>query len=142
VWQIHREWNNAELYHKIQEAGHLYPYFDYAHGYGIPQASRFTQQDGKNITPTFDFEVDRFDVKIILSEEYLSTLQGNPDSLKQHNMYYHIRNADGRLAFYAVLDAKKKEVFSVDVREYSTDQELVVHFEGYTATYRFIDFKR
>jgi serine protease AprX len=141
VWQMHHEWNNVELYHKIQEAGHLYPYFDYAHGYGIPQASFFTVQEKKNITPTFHFEVDRFSVKIILSDEYLSALRGL-DSVKQHNMYYHIRNADGRLVYYAVLDAKEKEVFSVDVRDYSTEQELVVHFEGYTATYRFIDFKR
>jgi serine protease AprX len=142
VWQMHREWNNVELYHKIQESGHLYPYFDYAHGYGIPQASHFTAGGEKNITPTFYFEVDRYEVKIILSDEYLSTLQFNPDSLKPHNMYYHIRNADGKLAFYSVLDAKEKRVFSVDVRDYSTDQELVVHFEGYTATYRFMDFKR
>jgi serine protease AprX len=142
VWQMHREWNNVELYHKIQESGHLYPYFDYAHGYGIPQASYFTAAGEKNITPTFYFEVDRYEIKIILSEEYLSTLKNNPDSLKQHNMYYHIRNADGKLAFYSVLDAKEKKVFSVDVRDYSTDQELVVHFEGCTRTYRFMDFKR
>jgi len=33
---------NMEMFSLLQQSGHLYPYFDYAHGYGIPQASFFT----------------------------------------------------------------------------------------------------
>ncbi len=143
AWQMHREWNNMELYRKIQESGHLYPYFDYAHGYGIPQASFFTLENKKNIEPTFSFDVENYDLKVILNDKYSHTrdeeLLGYPS---QRNLYFHIRNADGTLAFYSVVDAQEKEVLSLDIRDYSVDQVLVVHFEGYTGTYRFIDFKR
>lgn len=137
VWQMHREWNNIKLYHKIQESGHLYPYFDYMHGYGIPQASFFTLENKETLVATFSFEVENYDVKVMLNEKYVHV-----QPYQQHNLYYHIMNADGTLAFYSVMDAQEREVFSVDVRNYSADQELTVHFEGYTATYRFIDFKR
>lgn len=33
---------NMEMFELLQQSSHLYPYFDYAHGYGIPQASFFT----------------------------------------------------------------------------------------------------
>lgn len=33
---------NMEMFELIQQSAHLYPYFDYAHGYGMPQASFFT----------------------------------------------------------------------------------------------------
>jgi hypothetical protein len=71
LWQMHREWSNIELYRKIQEAGHLYPYFDYAHGYGIPQASYFTSPDKKNTAPTFYFEEGRNQLKVILNEKFI-----------------------------------------------------------------------
>jgi hypothetical protein len=60
----------------------------------------------------------------------------------QRNLYYHIKNADGTLAFYAVIDAYEEEALSLDVRNFSADQELTVHFEGYTSTYHFADFKQ
>jgi hypothetical protein len=57
VMQIHPEWNNMEVFREIEKSGHLYPYFDYAHGFGVPQASYFTV--GKPIaTASFTFSED------------------------------------------------------------------------------------
>jgi hypothetical protein len=41
VKQMHPEWDNMKIFDEICKSGHLYPYFDYAHGYGIPQATYF-----------------------------------------------------------------------------------------------------
>lgn len=136
VWQMHRDWKNMELYSKINESGHLFPYFDYAHGYGIPQASFFTVSDRKNTAPTFSFEAEKFILKVNLNDSL------NEKAPKHLNLYYHISNPDGTLAFYAVIVPWQKEIALLDVRDYSISQEVEVHFEGYTATYRFIDFKR
>lgn len=38
--QAFPEMKTMDLFHKIEESGSLYPYFDYGHGYGIPQAER------------------------------------------------------------------------------------------------------
>jgi len=40
LWQKHPEWTNMEVYHAIENASDLNPYFDYHHGFGVPQADR------------------------------------------------------------------------------------------------------
>ena len=64
VMQMHPVWTVRQVYHEIQKSAHLYPYFDYAHGHGIPQAAYFlppTPSDAAmdslatNPPKTFDF---------------------------------------------------------------------------------------
>ncbi|GAA4007202.1 hypothetical protein GCM10022408_18880 [Hymenobacter fastidiosus] len=56
AWQQERGLTVMQLFGKIQESADLYPYFDYAHGYGTPQARFFTQKSADpTLAPTFDF---------------------------------------------------------------------------------------
>ncbi len=41
AWQTNRSLSNMQLFHEIEKSGHLYPYFDYAHGYGIRTSEIF-----------------------------------------------------------------------------------------------------
>jgi len=52
AWQSNRSLTNMQLFAEIEKSGHLYPYFDYMHGHGIPQASYFTTTK-KTILPNF-----------------------------------------------------------------------------------------
>jgi serine protease AprX len=57
VMQIHPEWDIMKVFSELEKSGHLYPYYDYAHGYGIPQASYFL--DKKTIVdPTFSLGME------------------------------------------------------------------------------------
>lgn len=47
AWQQQRDLPVMALFAKLQESGALYPYYDYAHGYGIPQASSFLAPDSR-----------------------------------------------------------------------------------------------
>lgn len=49
---------NMELKKNIEKSGHLYPYFDYAHGYGIPQASYFFGEQKPKVDTNFTFQFD------------------------------------------------------------------------------------
>ncbi|UOQ77082.1 S8 family serine peptidase [Hymenobacter sp. 5516J-16] len=42
VWQQQRNLTAMQLFAQLQQSASLYPYFDYAHGYGLPRASFFT----------------------------------------------------------------------------------------------------
>jgi len=44
VQELHPEWNAYEVMDAMRKSGHLHPYFDYAHGYGVPQASYFIKE--------------------------------------------------------------------------------------------------
>ena len=101
------------------------------------------REQDKNIIPTFSFEIDEYNVKIILDDKYCH--KDDEELLgysSRRNLYYHVINENNTLASYAVIVAEEKEALVFDVRDYSLDQVLVVHFEGYTGTYRIIDFKR
>ena len=69
AWQSHRKWSNMDLFNSIEKSSHLYPYFDYAHGFGIPQAGKIISGN-KTAEPTFDFVIINNDIKIILREKY------------------------------------------------------------------------
>ncbi len=67
VKQMHPGWSSIQLYREICKSGHLYPYYDYAHGYGVPQAAYFTG-DKLNIAPTFLLEPTGKTVQVRLQD--------------------------------------------------------------------------
>jgi serine protease AprX len=73
VWQHNRQLSAQDLFRQLQESGQLYPYFDYAHGYGRPQASYFLNPGAplppSETVPTFDFVVHDTLVAVVLRPE-------------------------------------------------------------------------
>ncbi len=135
VWQAHRDWNNMQLFHEIEKSSHLYPYFDYAQGYGIPQAGYFTDQRD-SIEPTFDFVIVNDDMKIILREKY--SYQTTEQFLGYNtfrNLYYRIDNKNGVVRYYAVILAEQKEALYYLLSQFQPGDKITVHFEGYTNSY-------
>ncbi|WP_159452107.1 S8 family serine peptidase [Hymenobacter roseosalivarius] len=56
AWQQNRNLTAMQLFAQLQAAASLYPYYDYAHGYGVPRASWFTgSAQKKPAAATFDF---------------------------------------------------------------------------------------
>ena len=126
VWELNPHFNNMELFRKIEESGHLFPYYDYAHGYGVPQASFFTNKDsiGTKITFTFIEKDDKIIVEI------------NPENFNNtewlfnsNHLYYHYSDADGYLTEYNVIYVMEKQAL---VLKKSAGQILRVSFRSYT----------
>jgi serine protease AprX len=59
-----------ELLHTIERSADLYPYYDYAHGYGVPQAKNIIETKTDSIQPTFEIEILNDSLKIILPANY------------------------------------------------------------------------
>lgn len=55
LWQRQRQLTAMQLFQQLEQAGELYPYFDYAHGYGRPRLARATVATAAPVAPTFDF---------------------------------------------------------------------------------------
>lgn len=77
AWQIRRELNNMQLFHEIEKSADLYPYYDYAHGYGVPQASYFIPKVADSVVVTFQLIENGNDLTIMANDmpetEYDST---------------------------------------------------------------------
>lgn len=135
VWQLSRRLTNMEVFHEIEKSSHLYPYFDYAHGYGIPQAGYFTGEKKIN-EPTFDFVIVNNDLKVILRERFSQA--GTEEFLgydTRRNLYYRIDDKNGVVRYYAAELAGEKEVLHYYISQFKPGDKISVSFEGYTSSY-------
>jgi serine protease AprX len=133
LWQMYPEWTNMQVFEAMEKSGSLYPYFDYDHGYGIPQASHFFQDPASIILPTFDLVRDNNHIKAILRFQVV------PDHLPVQfpYLYYHIRNKEGDISQYAVVRVEQYEVLSLHVNSFLPGQRLFVHYAGHTSSWQF-----
>ena len=81
AWQGHPEYTALQLKAEIEKSGDVYPYYDYAIGYGVPQAGHFTGNQVK--------AEKKFDIVENENELYIQV----NDNYRQGDMlYYHLRN--------------------------------------------------
>ena len=113
VKQMHPEWTAKKLLEEIEKSANHYPYYDYAFGYGVPQAGYFT--DGKQEEKTaFTMTED---------EDYLYIIP--VDSKNTSKLFYNIQNGDGTLDFY---DVKRLGYRVGDVGDYNVIDSNKVYF--------------
>lgn len=142
VMQIQPEWDNMKVFDEIQKSGHLYPYYDYAHGFGVPQASYFFNKK-ENIKETFEF-VEYFDdieIKLIInnSDPEKAIPEKAFGQIKEDNyLYYHIADREtGKIRKYAVVNMSTTDVFSISLDELKEGELVKAHFKGFTNDYIF-----
>lgn len=97
-----------QLRSRIEQSAHLYPYYDYAHGYGVPKASAALKPE---ITEKSSFA----DSMLYFSRESggISLIcrypQSNNDSISANPydnewyLYYHIADTSGKILRYRVV---------------------------------------
>lgn len=128
AWQANPEMKNMELFKLIEQSGDLYPYFDYAHGYGVPQASRVIYKN-KVPPPTFAFVLSTERISVYLRDFKFSA----DERTSQLLLYYNIMDADGFIEEFHVLIVYQGEALSIPLSRFAPGQKLNVHFRGYTS---------
>ena len=71
LWQQQRRLTAMQLFQGLEKSGELYPYFDYAHGYGRPRYAFFREPapPAAALLPTFDFVPHDSLVAVIIRTE-------------------------------------------------------------------------
>ena len=73
AWQSDTSLTNMQLFKKLEESANLHPYFDYAHGYGIPQATYFTEPlNGAVERETFTIDESESFIQIKIKADYFT----------------------------------------------------------------------
>jgi hypothetical protein len=145
AWQTNRTLTNLQLFKEIEKSGSLYPYFDYAHGFGIPQAGYFLYKDTSFIKPTFRIAENGDSISIVVNnfagEKIIASPNSEPKPDKDFNieredgqeyLYYNIMNKAGVLDSYYVLDVIQPKVLTVLKSDFQHGETLNVHYEGYS----------
>jgi hypothetical protein len=130
IWQAKSHLNAAEIFELIEQSAELYPHYDYAHGYGVPNA-RFLEENRQKPTKHFEFVEDKDAIKIEISEEFFPFLERSIIL----RLYYHLKKQDGKIAEYAVIDVFQKNPLTFSKEKLEGIIHISVHFLGYTETY-------
>lgn len=146
--QLNPDMKPLELLREIEKSADMYPYYDYAHGYGVPQASHFTKEKTK-ATPLFEIVQDTDSVKVVVKNQVIDELEKfGSDSVKQNFLkdisndksnilFYHTANASGQIDNYYVVKVQQTEVLKIDRAMFPPGKKLSVHFRGHTETVTF-----
>lgn len=115
--------NPMELMHTIEAAGHLYPYFDYAHGYGLPQAYKLLQTKEPEPTISYTLTENGIAVNILTREGYTGP--------STNYLYFNFKNKDGVLTHYAVINMNEANRFYISKEEIENVSSVGLWFNGY-----------
>tara|TARA_B100000795_G_C22804213_1_gene443814 strand:+ start:1295 stop:2869 length:1575 start_codon:yes stop_codon:yes gene_type:complete len=110
VLQIDPTLKPYDLMDKIQKVSSLYPYYDYSHGYGVPQASKLFNE--------VVFE-DTASVVLLKSPNYLKKeyyyFKYRKKSDESTQIFYHIQSKEGYLKSYHVIKFDTKNSISPNI---------------------------
>ncbi len=124
AWQTMRDKTAMEMFDLIQQSADLYPYCDYTFGYGVPQASFFTEKKAP-VKPTFRFE-----------EQSSTTVEVVPITADSNvAIFYKDIDTDGKIIKYGMQSYNYADSGLVFV--FNGGHHLVVNYLGYTADYIF-----
>lgn len=107
-----------DLFHKIEESGSLFPYCDYGHGYGIPNAQKLYEGRGRGV---ITFAVEKGET------HYTFTNNGNRPEY-DNKVYYHIADESGKIRLWKVKEAQAKSFNLIEAEELQTGEVLKVFY--------------
>lgn len=128
MWQANRGLKNMEMFKALEQSGHLYPYYDYAHGYGVPHADRFKKE--KPTANHFLIETDPsgLELSVKINEESFDPAAEEGKQL----LYYAIVRPSGLIESYYVLHVAERVPLRININAYSKGNLLRVHYKGQT----------
>ncbi|MCK5821693.1 MAG: S8 family serine peptidase [Bacteroidales bacterium] len=112
LWEEFPQLTNKQLFKLIEQTGNLYPYFDYAHGFGIPSAERISILEKDFEHKALNVNITDNKLKVIIPLENV-----NEESVL---LYYHIENQKGRISEYKVIKSFPGDTINI---EFTTNEE-------------------
>ncbi|WP_197274031.1 S8 family serine peptidase [Hymenobacter sp. DG25A] len=161
IWQRQRGLTAMQLFQQIEKSATLYPYFDYAQGYGSPQAAYFLRPHEQATRPTFDFvrQENGLLQLILRPEASAQPAQTLPLQLDEPNrplaalpplplnaktslplaapayVYLHVADARGVLRRYEVREVTQRYVASWALSTLQPGDQVRASYKGYTQAY-------
>lgn len=135
-----------QMKERIERAADLYPYYDYALGYGVPQATFFTENgNGKAEESQPGFELKERGEYILIhplkdaNSQWRQALEGLPDDdVREDAVLFKFENANGTIERY----------FNIGITNFNDSMAIAIHksfignktlvacVDGYTLKYK------
>ncbi|MCR5013534.1 MAG: S8 family serine peptidase [Bacteroidales bacterium] len=120
AWQTRRELTALQMKAEIEKSADLYPYFDYAFGYGVPQAAYFTDE----LTPakrSFDLVQEKDGVRIVF-----------PEANEDLYAFINVEDKDGvLLGYYRTTPSEGNQDIKLLNKDLGEGVKLNVSYKGF-----------
>jgi hypothetical protein len=124
--QIYPNYNATQLKKSIEKSGHLYPYYDYAHGYGIPQASKLLNQN-LTIQPTFTWKKENKNIII-----NINNINTEKESQYESYLFYNIMNENDIIYEWGIIETHENHIEFFQHNNWEETKYINLHYKGYT----------
>ena len=118
AWQTKRDLTALQMKAEIQKSCDLYPYYDYAYGYGVPQAAYFTNEL-QLAERSFDLVQEKDGVKIAF-----------PKVIKNQDVFINVEDADGVLIGYYKVTPDSTGI-KLENKDFGKGKKLNVSYNGF-----------
>ncbi|MBO7618759.1 MAG: S8 family serine peptidase [Bacteroidales bacterium] len=118
AWQTKRDLTALQMKAEIEKSADLYPYFDYAFGYGVPQAAYFTG-DLKPAERSFNLVQEKDGVKIVV-----------PKIIENQDVFINVEGADGVLLGYYKVHPDSTGIM-LNNKDFGQGKKLNVSYNGF-----------
>ena len=127
VRQLHPDWTTEKLWEEMRKSGSLYPFFDYAHGFGIPKASYFFfgEEEKPNVY-SVQFSIDSLSCNNVLTISRTDTLEIQENYTAPVAFIQFIK-ATGEVFKYNVSRPQNKVIASIPAEEFKGCKLRVVY---------------
>ena len=126
----------------IEKSGNLYPYYDYAHGFGIPNSSNYL--NGNKIIPTFEliapdvsnlasYNPEEIFYKVTIKDEAFKEDEGEGKQI----LYYQIINENNKLEKYFVVDVTQKDIQLIPLTEAINGKSIRISYKNFFKEFKF-----
>jgi hypothetical protein len=118
AWQTKRDLTALQMKAEIEKSADLYPYFDYAYGYGVPQAAYFTG-DLEPAERSFNLVQEKDGVRIAI-----------PEIIENQDVFISVQGADDvLLGYYKVTPTK--DGIKLNNKDLGEGKKLNVSYNGF-----------
>jgi len=133
-----------QLFSDLEKSSDLYPYYDYAHGYGVPQAEYFiNRKEKKTIEPTIKLTIENGEYLVRVlepgeikneEESLMHSFFDSTDCILDYEdmLFYKFENQSGEIISYFTVHLKGAEVYPIAIPE--SYYSLTIYYEGYSLT--------
>ena len=121
AWQTKRDLTALQMKAEIQKSCDLYPYYDYAYGYGVPQAAYFTGELEPSVR-TFDLVQEKDGVKITFPPVFKFT---------NEDVFINVEGEDGVLLGYYKIQPDEKNGIMLKNKDFGEGKKLNVSYYGF-----------
>lgn len=118
-----------ELFRAIETAGSLYPYYDYAHGHGMPHASQLL--NAVDLLETFTVTEMPESIEVTIKDlPEPKPLPGEVSNAPY--LYFHYADPKGKIVNYQVVDLEGATSYSISTEDFPAAYQVFIHYRGYS----------